>query len=148
MLITCPECGKEISDLSEKCVHCGYPIKQVGNNIININGKDYDFTNIISIIKNDELSAAACIGKISDMCLIFVSEARDIYIKIKNNEKLPEVMNCISKEINTLPKCPTCHSTNIRKISSVAKATNTAIWGVLGTKRYKNFHCNNCGYEW
>lgn len=26
-LIKCPECGKEISDKSEICIHCGYPIK-------------------------------------------------------------------------------------------------------------------------
>lgn len=26
-LITCPECGKEISDSAEKCIHCGYPLK-------------------------------------------------------------------------------------------------------------------------
>ena len=25
-LITCPECGKEISDRSACCVHCGYPL--------------------------------------------------------------------------------------------------------------------------
>ncbi len=25
-LIACPECGKEISDRSPQCVHCGYPI--------------------------------------------------------------------------------------------------------------------------
>ena len=27
-LIKCPECGKEISDQSEVCVHCGFPFKQ------------------------------------------------------------------------------------------------------------------------
>ena len=26
-LIQCEECKKEISDLSEKCIHCGYPMK-------------------------------------------------------------------------------------------------------------------------
>ena len=26
-LIKCPECGKEISDKSDVCIHCGYPIK-------------------------------------------------------------------------------------------------------------------------
>lgn len=26
-LIKCPECGKEISDKSDKCVNCGYPLK-------------------------------------------------------------------------------------------------------------------------
>lgn len=27
-LIKCPECGKEVSDASETCVHCGYPLKK------------------------------------------------------------------------------------------------------------------------
>ena len=26
-LIKCPECGKEISDEAEVCIHCGYPLK-------------------------------------------------------------------------------------------------------------------------
>lgn len=26
-LIKCPECGKEISDKADKCIHCGYPIE-------------------------------------------------------------------------------------------------------------------------
>ena len=27
-LIKCPECNKEVSDKSEVCIHCGYPIKE------------------------------------------------------------------------------------------------------------------------
>lgn len=27
-LISCPECGKEISDKAENCIHCGYPISK------------------------------------------------------------------------------------------------------------------------
>lgn len=27
-LINCPECGKEISDKSEMCIHCGYPLAE------------------------------------------------------------------------------------------------------------------------
>ena len=27
-LIKCPECGKEVSDRSEICVGCGFPIKE------------------------------------------------------------------------------------------------------------------------
>ncbi len=30
-LITCPECGKEVSDASSKCVHCGYTFNKVAN---------------------------------------------------------------------------------------------------------------------
>lgn len=32
MLIQCPECGKEVSDKSDKCIHCGYPLKQKNDN--------------------------------------------------------------------------------------------------------------------
>lgn len=28
-LIKCPECGKEVSSLSQSCVNCGYPIKGI-----------------------------------------------------------------------------------------------------------------------
>ena len=31
MLIKCPECGKEISDESKQCVHCGFPIARYLN---------------------------------------------------------------------------------------------------------------------
>ena len=27
-LITCPECGKEISDKAKCCIHCGYPLEE------------------------------------------------------------------------------------------------------------------------
>lgn len=27
-LITCPECGKQISDKAPACIHCGYPLQQ------------------------------------------------------------------------------------------------------------------------
>lgn len=27
-LIKCPECGKEISDKAQTCIHCGYPLSE------------------------------------------------------------------------------------------------------------------------
>ena len=40
-LIRCPECGKEISDKSKQCVHCGFPLDQLpvrknDNNLISL----------------------------------------------------------------------------------------------------------------
>ena len=35
-LIKCPECGKEISNKSKQCIHCGYPLDEP---IINQNTK-------------------------------------------------------------------------------------------------------------
>lgn len=52
-----------------------------------------------------------------------------------------------SKQQNT-PKCPTCGSTNLKKITATQKASNAVLFGLFGNKRKKQFHCNNCGYEW
>lgn len=56
--------------------------------------------------------------------------------------------NAIAQEWQNKPKCPTCNSTNLKKISATSKVVNTAVFGLFGTKRHKTFHCNNCGYEW
>lgn len=36
-LINCPECGKEVSDKSKQCIHCGYPINNIESKKYNIN---------------------------------------------------------------------------------------------------------------
>ncbi len=42
------------------------------------------------------------------------------------------------------PKCPTCGSTNIKKISDFTQLSDTfAFQG-----HYKQFRCKNCGYKW
>ena len=46
------------------------------------------------------------------------------------------------------PKCPTCNSTNIKKISGLSKAGSVAMWGLLSRKVHKQWHCNQCGSEW
>lgn len=43
--------------------------------------------------------------------------------------------------------CPYCQSSNTKKISTTSKAVNTAMFGLLGTKRHKQWHCNNCNSD-
>lgn len=50
-LIHCPKCGKEISDKSEKCIHCGYPIRQSGI-YETIDNKEYE----LNFLKDNALS--------------------------------------------------------------------------------------------
>lgn len=52
------------------------------------------------------------------------------------------------KSNSTVPHCPTCNSTNIKKISTMSKVSSVAIWGVLSRKIHKQWHCNSCGSEW
>lgn len=47
-----------------------------------------------------------------------------------------------------IPKCPTCGSPNIKKISVLSKAASVALWGLFSRKVRKQWHCDNCGSEW
>ncbi len=44
--------------------------------------------------------------------------------------------------------CPTCGSTNTKKISGLSKAASVGLFGIFSQKVKHQFHCNNCGYEW
>lgn len=46
------------------------------------------------------------------------------------------------------PKCPTCSSTNIEKISSFNKAAGAAMFGLFSKTARSQFKCMNCGYKW
>ena len=55
-LITCPECGKEVSDKAKMCPNCGYPINDptvpdVKNNICVFKGQRYDLTEVLEYIE-------------------------------------------------------------------------------------------------
>lgn len=55
-LITCPECGKEVSDKAKMCPNCGYPINDptvpdVKNNICAFKGQRYDLTEVLEYIE-------------------------------------------------------------------------------------------------
>lgn len=52
------------------------------------------------------------------------------------------------QESYNIPKCPTCSSTDITRISTTAKVVNAGMFGLFGNKRKKTFHCNSCKYEW
>ena len=71
-LIKCPECNKEVSDKSEICVHCGYPISKWikeensdssqsnedikddnPNNIYLYREKEYNLTELVDYIKEN-----------------------------------------------------------------------------------------------
>lgn len=47
-----------------------------------------------------------------------------------------------------IPKCPTCGSTNIKKISTSAKAVGAIAFGLLSKTARSQFKCGSCGYKW
>ena len=48
---------------------------------------------------------------------------------------------------NCVPKCPTCGSTNIKKISTTNRIVSTGLFGLASSKIGKQWHCNNCNSD-
>ena len=47
-----------------------------------------------------------------------------------------------------LPKCPTCGSTDVDKISLSRKAFGGAMFGLFSSDVRNTMHCKNCGAKW
>lgn len=47
-IIKCPNCGQEISDRAQKCIHCGHPIAAQGYHPSTVNSADDEATRLIS----------------------------------------------------------------------------------------------------
>lgn len=47
-----------------------------------------------------------------------------------------------------LPKCPTCQSTNITKISGAKRTAHGVAFGLFSNTARSQFECKNCGYKW
>lgn len=47
-----------------------------------------------------------------------------------------------------IPKCPTCGSSNIKKISTASKIAGATMFGLFSRTAKSQFKCENCGYKW
>lgn len=48
----------------------------------------------------------------------------------------------------TGPRCPTCGSTSVERISTTAKAAGAVAFGLFSKTARSQFRCKNCGYKW
>lgn len=159
MLINCPECGREISDKSEKCIHCGFPLQESDVQICVIDGVERDLTEIFSHMKNNEnYDPFRYFMDHFNMDMVPALTLRN-YIRATNaipkeydssreQEYDDEVGKIQRENPKYLPRCPVCQSTNIRKISGISKAGSAALFGLFAVgKVSKQWHCNNCKSE-
>lgn len=110
-LINCPECGKEVSDKSEKCIHCGYPINKAKIEKYVIDGKEYDLTFVLKnyLTKIDKIKKVQTISNCS------LKNAMNIIHNIYDEYNIvDEVSKTDEKKNDNKPRCPKCGSTNIQ----------------------------------
>lgn len=53
-----------------------------------------------------------------------------------------------STQTQYIPKCPTCGSTNIRKIKVGERTASIIGFGIFSRKANKTWKCENCGHLW
>lgn len=173
-LINCPECNKEISDKAVSCPNCGFPIQEqvsklksssttdicpkcgeifgngeecryCGTKLINCH-IDYDDYCKMNIIESWEFKQ-----ELYNKYVIDSPEFDEIlFSKTYKEEKdmFEAYQNALTrKKEEPKVECPYCHSTNTKKISSMAKVTNVALFGIFGQKRKHQWHCEKCGSD-
>lgn len=146
MLFFCKKCGRYMHKFDgfnppTKCDVCGSPIYEVPHEYIdNFRWRDGDGKQALleEIIKpSPEFDP-------------YLFEHRD-EILARENMKLNAALAhgaSILEEKSRVPKCPTCGSTNIRKMSGVERGASIAAFGIFSKKINKTFKCGNCGYTW
>ena len=124
-LIKCPECGKEISDKSDVCIYCGYPIEKT----VKCPYCDYDTDKTYKQIQElgYSVECANCGKKVE----ISTPQQELIWARERAME---------SKTVS----CPICNSTNVKKISATSRASSAIMFGIFSKKIGKQWHCNNC----
>ena len=65
---------------------------------------------------------------------------------VEFNLKLSQFKSTLNQTDNT-PKCPTCGSTNIKKISGAKRWLTTGVFGLASSNVGKTMECNSCGYK-
>lgn len=132
-LIKCPECNREISDKSQNCIHCGYPINNHKVIIENIDGIDYDISFVIdkSISQVDKITKISrLVGKTDFNTMM---KAKEIVLKYHPSEK---------EDVNKV-HCPKCSCTDI----GVVNRGYSMFTGFIGSGKAMNV-CKKCGYKW
>ena len=130
------------------CIHCGFPMNKMKNSICVINNTPYDFLVVLNKIQNNE-PIGLVIRTIRGICDMSLSDSKKLYDYIIENHAIPESFECeIIINQSNQPKCPTCGSVNIRKISATKKAASIIGLGILSNNIGKTYQCLNCKYKW
>lgn len=133
----CSNCGR-VGRYSVNHLTC---IKCNSNLVLTLLSED-DFSVFCKLVPDD--------GHFDDFvnAMADLKDKDPIEFQLKMSQFRASVAQQKSSSQNNVPKCPTCGSTNIQKISGLSKAGSVALWGIFSRKVHKQWHCDSCGSEW
>ena len=135
-LYYCEVCGS-VDFIDVPCAICGnhknalVPEKYLDNGLLNEELKDEFVEGVVKASPNfDE----------------FWFSKKDKIVEHFSNEW--QKIKAFQQQASNIPKCPTCQSTNIRKMGGVERGASIWAFGLFSKKINKTFKCNSCGYTW
>ena len=134
----CPKCGsiKMLNFEWEKdCSYCGYQLQDT----------EYYFTESVDHGNLKPEIRKAIFEKYIKNSPLYSEES----VKDREEKESRERVNLPSSYTpKNTPKCPTCGSTNVEKISTTSKAIGFAMVGIFSSNFRKTMRCKQCGYKW
>lgn len=133
LLYYCPCCGEFAAcpHPSGHCTICGTVYNTVDGITV---GEYFEIP-----FKERDLFIQEIQNKVKNMPT-FNQEMWDKRVAEENDNKFSSI---------NIPKCPTCGSTNVSKISDANKVGSAVAFGLFSLGHIsKTFKCNSCGYKW
>lgn len=147
-LINCPECGKEISDKSETCIHCGYLLSE--KNICYINGTQYDLSFVFEYKYNERtipmvnlMELTGCTGEAATKAINEMFKTGEIPKTLTLEKRQSKQQPQVSRTNESKLTCPRCGLTDITEGTRGFTLTT----GFLGSGNFR-YVCKNCGNKW
>lgn len=147
MLCYCEKCGRIVQESKHKtvqtCDYCKNTLKYIPQQfLIGERGIAID-NSLKDQFINDYIKSSPKFDQ-----YLFEHRDQDMFNKRMADKAKLEHGKAILEEQSRVPKCPTCQSTNIRKMGGVERGASIAAFGIFSKKINKTFKCNNCGYTW
>ena len=144
MLKYCDKCGSILDDYGNKsetkCRFCSNELKRVPEKYLE--SPEFDF--MLGDGMEEELLQELVFSSLNFEQTIYNEREREIEQRSNDWQNIKS----IQQQKSNTPKCPTCQSTNIRKIGGVERGVSIWAFGLLSKKINKTFKCGSCGYTW
>lgn len=164
-ILKCIECGHGVSEYADKCPECGCPMhiikmqKSVNSHLIKFRGGDkIDLTGIEDLISEEDLKNSNRVWRVLEEhfgARISICSTVNRIFEF-NNYKFPDDYQQVYDDMcahnasrrENRPKCPTCGSMNVRRISTTKRAGSILGLGLVSSSIGKTYECLKCKYKW
>lgn len=137
----CPKCGKIYTKLT--CPDCG-------TGMINCHISQWDWTKKINMQDKDDEWTQQMRERYVVNSTVFDKDLYEARLQEEQAErdKIEEYRQAARRIEANKPKCPTCGSTNVEKISTTSKVVGGALFGLFSSNVRNTMRCKHCGYKW